>query len=78
MNHSTGISGSYYRATEQELLEDYLKAVGMLSVNDDKITLQKQVAELTEKSTPYWTYYGVTSDTSIIGFITASAYNRPW
>jgi hypothetical protein len=50
MNHSTGISDSYYRATEQELLEDYLKAAGMLSVNDDKITLQKQVAELTEKS----------------------------
>lgn len=50
MNHSTGISDSYYRATEQELLEDYLKAVDMLSINDDKVTLQKQVAELTEKS----------------------------
>ena len=50
MNHSTGISDSYYRATEQELLEDYLKAVDMLSVNDDKFGLQKQVAELTEKS----------------------------
>ena len=49
MNHSTGISDSYYRATEQELFEDYLNAAGMLSVNDDKITLQKQVAELTEK-----------------------------
>jgi hypothetical protein len=48
MNHSTGISDSYYRATEQELLQDYLKASDMLSVNDDKITLQKQVAELTE------------------------------
>jgi hypothetical protein len=50
MNHSTGISDSYYRATEQELLEDYLKAVDTLSINDDKVTLQKQVAELTEKS----------------------------
>jgi hypothetical protein len=49
-NHSTGISDSYYQATEQELLEDYLKALDMLSVNDDKLTLQKQVAELTEKS----------------------------
>ena len=44
MNHSTGISDSYYRATEKELLEDYLKAVGMLSIDDDKLTLQKQVA----------------------------------
>jgi hypothetical protein len=26
MGHSTGISDSYYRATENELLEDYLKA----------------------------------------------------
>ena len=50
MNHSTGISDSYYRATEQELLEDYLKAVDMLSIDNDKLTLQKQVAELNEKS----------------------------
>ena len=28
MGHSVGISDSYYRATEKELLEDYLKAVG--------------------------------------------------
>jgi hypothetical protein len=50
MNHSIGISDSYYRATETELLEDYLKAAEMLTINDDKLTLQKQVAELTEKS----------------------------
>ena len=50
MNHSTGISDSYYRATEQELLEDYLKAINMLSIDDDKLTLQKQVAVLNEKN----------------------------
>jgi CubicO group peptidase (beta-lactamase class C family) len=50
MNHSTGISDSYYRATENELLEDYLMAVEMLLIHDDKLTLQKQVEELTEKS----------------------------
>jgi integrase len=50
MNHSTGISDSYYRATENELLDDYLKAVDLLSINYDRLTLQKQVAELTEKS----------------------------
>jgi hypothetical protein len=32
------------------MLEDYLKAVDFLTINDDKLTLQKQVAELTEKS----------------------------
>jgi hypothetical protein len=50
MSHSTGVSDSYYRPIEKDLLEDYLKAVDLLSVNDDKLTLQKQVAELTEKS----------------------------
>jgi hypothetical protein len=51
MNHSTGISDSYYRTTENEVLEDYyLIAVEMLLIHDDKLTLQKQVAELTEKS----------------------------
>ena len=50
MNHSTGISDSYYRATEQKLLEDYLKAAEMLSIDNDKLSLQKQVVELTEKN----------------------------
>jgi hypothetical protein len=50
MNHSVGISDSYYRATENEMLEDYLKAIDFLTINDDKLTLQKQVTELTEKS----------------------------
>jgi hypothetical protein len=50
MNHSVGISDSYYRATENEILDDYLKAMVLLVINDDKLTLQKQVAELTEKS----------------------------
>ncbi len=31
-------------------LQYYLKAVDLLTINTDKITLQKQIAELTEKS----------------------------
>jgi len=50
MNHSVGISDSYYRATENEMFENYLKAIDFLTINNDKLTLQKQVAELTEKS----------------------------
>jgi integrase len=34
MGHSIGISDSYYRPTEKELLEDYLKAVPVLSVTE--------------------------------------------
>ena len=34
MGHSTGISDSYYRPTEKELLEDYLKAVPLLTLSE--------------------------------------------
>jgi hypothetical protein len=52
MGHKIGLSQSYYRPTEHELLQDYLKAVDLLTINDNKSSalLQKQVAELTEKS----------------------------
>jgi hypothetical protein len=35
MGHSIGISDSYYRATEEELLQDYLKAVDILSISSE-------------------------------------------
>ncbi|MGA9170689.1 MAG: hypothetical protein WBZ20_11165 [Nitrososphaeraceae archaeon] len=38
------------RPIEKDLLEDYLKAIDLLTINSDRTTLQKQVAELTEKS----------------------------
>ena len=50
LNHSVGISDSYYRATEQELLEDYLNAIESLSINNNESTLSKEVEELKEKS----------------------------
>ena len=34
MGHSTGISDSYYRPTDKELLEDYLNAVPVLTVSE--------------------------------------------
>jgi hypothetical protein len=34
MGHSTGISDSYYRPTENDLLEDYLKAVPLLTMSE--------------------------------------------
>jgi hypothetical protein len=50
MGHDLGISQSYWKPTEREVLEDYLKAVDLLTINDVKSTLQKQVMELTEKN----------------------------
>jgi hypothetical protein len=50
MGHDIGVSASYYKPTEREVLEDYLKAVDLLTINSDKLILQKQVSELKEKS----------------------------
>ena len=42
MGHNIGISASYYKPSERELLEDYLRAVELLSikVNERKLTNQ--------------------------------------
>jgi small-conductance mechanosensitive channel len=50
MGHDIGVSKSYYKPTEKEVMEDYLKAVDSLTISDDKIVLQKQVIELKEKT----------------------------
>jgi integrase len=49
MGHSTGISDSYYRATENELLEDFLKAVPELTLSREHI-IQKDVEDMMEQS----------------------------
>ena len=49
MGHSVGISDSYYRATENELLEDYLKAVDFLTVSKE-YELNKHVNEVVKES----------------------------
>jgi hypothetical protein len=50
MGHNIGVSASYYKPTEHEVMEDYLKAVDSLTINGDKIVLQKQVTDLREKT----------------------------
>lgn len=50
MNHSVGISDSYYRATEQELLQDYLHAIEYLSINGNETKLTKELEDLKAKS----------------------------
>lgn len=49
MGHDIGISGCYYKPTEKEVLEDYLKAIDLLTINNTRVPLEKQIAELTEK-----------------------------
>lgn len=50
MGHNIGVSASYYKPTENQVLEDYLKAVDLLTISSDKVIIGKQVAELTQKS----------------------------
>jgi predicted kinase len=50
MGHDIGLSGSYYKPKKREVLEDYFKATDLLTINADKIVLQKQVIELKEKT----------------------------
>src|SRR5215204_5788516 len=45
-----GVAGSYYKPTEKELFEDYLKAIDSLTINEDSKKLEKQFVELKEKS----------------------------
>jgi hypothetical protein len=49
MGHSVGISDSYYRATEKELLEDYLKAVPVLTISNES-RLQTRLDNIVEES----------------------------
>jgi len=50
MGHSIGVSASYYKPKESDILEDYLLAIDLLSISSDKIALKKQIAELQQKS----------------------------
>jgi hypothetical protein len=50
LSHKTGISDSYYRPTENELLLDFLKSVDSLTIHKDQTALQKQITEMEEKS----------------------------
>jgi hypothetical protein len=52
MGHSVGISDSYYRPTEKELLEDHLKAVPLLTVSEaEEVRRESQLSrqELEER-----------------------------
>ena len=49
MGHSIGVSDSYYRITESELLDDYLKAIDFLSLDKEK-QLQTQLTILGEQN----------------------------
>ena len=48
MSHDIGIAQHYYRPTEDDMLNDYLEASDLLTINEEN-RLQKKVKELTDK-----------------------------
>ncbi len=50
LGHDTGISKNYYRPRIHDLVQDYSKAVNALTVNQDKMQLQKQVEKLKQET----------------------------
>jgi len=49
MGHNIGVSASYYRPLEKEVLQDYLKAVDELTIDGDAKKLKRQFAESEER-----------------------------
>jgi hypothetical protein len=49
LGHSIGLSDSYYRPDANEILEEYLKAVNLLNINEEN-RLKKKVQQLTIRS----------------------------
>jgi len=52
MGHNIGISSCYYKPTEKEVLEDYQKAVDLLTVNDDN-RLREKILTLEEEQVDF-------------------------
>ncbi len=51
MGHTIGVSDSYYKPAEREILEDYLKAIDVLEVNKENNELiEKELKKLREKN----------------------------
>jgi integrase len=48
IGHNIGVSKSYYKPTTKEVLEDYMKAIDLLTINTES-RLSKQVEKLAEK-----------------------------
>lgn len=50
MGHNIGVSRSYYKPSEKEILDDYLNAIDLLTISNSKQKLEKQVKDLSDKS----------------------------
>jgi hypothetical protein len=49
IGHNSGLQGSYYKPTEKEILDDYLKAVPLLTINDLGLANLKEQQQVLEQ-----------------------------
>jgi integrase len=49
LGHNIGVSGSYYKPTEKDILQDYLRAVDFLTISEEN-KLSKKIKELSDKT----------------------------
>jgi hypothetical protein len=49
LGHKIGLASAYYRPTDKEMYQEYLKAVNHLTINEEN-RLRKRVDELSEKN----------------------------
>jgi hypothetical protein len=74
MGHSTGISDSYYRPNERELLNDYLKAIPELTIlpeNQQYIQLREQEQRISELERSHVKIHHLEEGVNIIGAMLA-------
>ena len=52
MGHTIGVSNSYYKPSQKEILDDYLKAINVLTINknNNNTIIEKEIKELKEKN----------------------------
>lgn len=52
MGHTIGVSNSYYKPSQKEILDDYLKAINILTMNKNNNTniIENESKELKEKN----------------------------
>jgi hypothetical protein len=46
LGHKIGLTGCYYRPTEEDMLEEYMKGIGLLTINEEnrlKLKLEQRV-----------------------------------
>lgn len=50
MGHNIGLSSCYYKPTEKEVVEDYVKAIDLLTISNTSNRFEKEITKLNERN----------------------------